>query len=238
MTLNIASSPWLSRFSPPIFTKLPEYSPNNSNSTSTSNATLLFLLLRTNSLSSLKTNKPFKPRASLKNTQSNGVLEGEETSVLNEELLSRVSATKDADEALEMIDQSQSESSEQRYGGVVSGSDCRLIISAALDRNNADLALSVFYAMRSSFDTGLLFSFFLFNLKTRKTLSFCSSYRMFLVIGVSENGPLVDRWKWSRPNVGIYTTLVQGLAVSLRVSDALRMIDDICRIGVSPGEEV
>lgn len=209
MTLNIASSPWLSRFSPPIFTKLPEYSPNNSNSTSTSNATLLFLLLRTNSLSSLKTNKPFKPRASLKNTQSNGVLEGEETSVLNEELLSRVSATKDADEALEMIDQSQSESSEQRYGGVVSGSDCRLIISAALDRNNADLALSVFYAMRSSFDTG-----------------------------VSENGPLVDRWKWSRPNVGIYTTLVQGLAVSLRVSDALRMIDDICRIGVSPGEEV
>ncbi|XP_007040542.2 PREDICTED: uncharacterized protein LOC18606713 [Theobroma cacao] len=209
MTLNIASSPWLSRFSPPIFTKLPEYSPNNSNSTSSSNATLLFLLLRTNSLSSLKTNKPFKPRASLKNTQSNGVLEGEETSVLNEELLSRVSATKDADEALEMIDQSQSESSEQRYGGVVSGSDCRLIISAALDRNNADLALSVFYAMRSSFDTG-----------------------------VSENGPLVDRWKWSRPNVGIYTTLVQGLAVSLRVSDALRMIDDICRIGVSPGEEV
>ena len=61
---------------------------------------------------------------------------------------------------------------------------------------------------------------------------------MLLVIGVSENGPLVDRWKWSRPDVSIYTTLVQGLAASLRVSDALRMIDDICRVGVSPGEEV
>ena len=153
MTLNIASSPWLSRFSPPN-TKLSEYFPNNSN------VTLLSLLLRSNSLYCLKTNKPFKPRASLKETQSNGVLEGDETSVLNEELLSRVSATKDANEALEMIAQNQSESSEQRNGGVVSGSDCRLIINAALDRNNADLALSVFYAVRSSFDTGFPSFFF------------------------------------------------------------------------------
>ncbi|OMO79777.1 hypothetical protein CCACVL1_13435 [Corchorus capsularis] len=201
MTLNIASSAWLSRFSPSNFS---DSSPNNNN-----NATLLSLFLRTNSLSSLKTNKPFKTRASIKETQPNGVVEEDETSLLNEELLGRVSGTKDAVEALEMIAQSQSESSERRNGGVVSVSDCRLIITAALDRNNADLALSVFYAMRSSFDTG-----------------------------VSENGPLIDRWKWSRPDVGIYTTLVQGLAASLRVSDALQMIDDICRVGVSPGEEV
>ncbi|OMP02932.1 hypothetical protein COLO4_10711, partial [Corchorus olitorius] len=205
MTLNIASSAWLSRFSPSNFSKLSDCSPNYSN-----NATLLSLLLRTNSLSSLKTNKPPKTRASIKETQPNGVVEEEEeTSLLNEELLGRVSGTKDAVEALEMIAQSQSEVSERRNGGVVSVSDCRLIITAALDRNNADLALSVFYAMRSSFDTG-----------------------------VSENGPLIDRWKWSRPDVGIYTTLVQGLAASLRVSDALRMLDDICRVGVSPGEEV
>ncbi|XP_022736351.1 uncharacterized protein LOC111289507 isoform X3 [Durio zibethinus] len=204
MTLNIASSPWLSCFSPPN-TRLYECSPNNNNN----NVTLLSLLLRSNSLSSLKTNKPFKARASSKENQPNGVVEEEETSLLNEELLSIVSSTKDADEALEMITQNQGESSEQRNGGVVSGSDCRLIINAALDRNNAELALSVFYAMRSSFDTG-----------------------------VSKNGPLVDRWTWSRPDVGIYTTLVQGLAASLRVSDALRMIDDICRVGVSPAEEV
>ncbi|XVF12958.1 hypothetical protein REPUB_Repub08aG0165200 [Reevesia pubescens] len=56
--------------------------------------------------------------------------------------------------------------------------------------------------------------------------------------GVSENVPLVDRWKWSRPDVGIYATLIQGLATSFSVSDALRMIDDICRVGVSPGDEV
>ncbi|XWS50095.1 hypothetical protein CRYUN_Cryun12cG0059200 [Craigia yunnanensis] len=146
MTLNIASSPWLSRFSPPI---------NNNN------VNLLSLLLHSNSLSSLKTNKLFKPRASLKDTQSNGAVEGEETSVLDEEL---------------------SESSEQRNAGFVSGSDCRLIINAALDRNNADLALSVFYAMRSSFDKG-----------------------------VSENGPLVNIWKWSKPDVGIYTYISSGL---------------------------
>ncbi|KAK8538202.1 hypothetical protein V6N12_044338 [Hibiscus sabdariffa] len=202
MSLSLASSPWLSRFSPPN-TKLPDYSPSPS-----SNFTLLSLLLRSNPLSSLKTNKSFKPRASLEETQSNGVVEG--TSVLDEALLSRVSASKDADEALQMIAQNQiSESSGQLKGSVVSVSDCRLVINAALDRQNADLALSVFYAMRSSFDTG-----------------------------VSENGPLVDRWKWSRPDVGIYTTLVQGLAGLLRVSDALRLIDDICRVGVSPSEEV
>ncbi|KAK8520924.1 hypothetical protein V6N13_077057 [Hibiscus sabdariffa] len=199
MSLSLASSPWLSRFSPPN-TKLFDFPPNN-------NFTLLSLLLRSNPLSPLKTSKSFKPRASLKETQSNGVVGG--TSVLDEALLSRVSAAKDADEALQMIAQSKSESNGGLNGGVVSVSDCRLIINAALDRNNADLALSVFYAMRSSFDTG-----------------------------VSENGPLVDRWKWSRPDVGIYTALVQGLAALVRVSDALRIIDDICRVGVSPSEEV
>ncbi|KAK3228071.1 hypothetical protein Dsin_007933 [Dipteronia sinensis] len=56
--------------------------------------------------------------------------------------------------------------------------------------------------------------------------------------GVSENSSFVDRWRWSRPDVSIYTSLVQGLAASLKVSDALRLIDDICRVGVSPGEEV
>ncbi|XP_038991195.1 uncharacterized protein LOC120114306 [Hibiscus syriacus] len=202
MSLSLASSTWLSRFSPPN-AKLPDYSPN-------SNFTLLSLLLRSNSLSSLKTNKSFKPRASLKQTQSNGVVE--ETSVLDEALLSRVSASKDAEEALRMIDQNQRESSDQLKGGVVSVSDCRLLINAALDRKNADLALSVFYAMRCSFDT----------------------------VGVSDNGhgPLVERWKWSRPDVGIYSTLVQGLAALLRISDAFRIIDDICRVGVSPSEEV
>ena len=103
----------------------------------------------------------------MKETQSKGVFEGEETSVLDEELLSRVSATKDADETLEMIALNQSESSEQRNGGFVSGSDCRLIINAALDRNNADLALSVFY---SSFDTG--FPFLLFNHRTLEIIVF------------------------------------------------------------------
>lgn len=47
-----------------------------------------------------------------------------------------------------------------------------------------------------------------------------------------------QRWKWSRPDVHTYTLLVQGLASSLRVSDALKMINAVSRIGVSPGEEV
>lgn len=57
--------------------------------------------------------------------------------------------------------------------------------------------------------------------------------------GVSESsGGFVERWKWSRPDVRVYTSLIQGLAASLRVSDALRMISNICHVGVSPGEEV
>jgi pentatricopeptide repeat protein len=56
--------------------------------------------------------------------------------------------------------------------------------------------------------------------------------------GASENRPSVERWRWTRPDVHVYTTLVQGLAASLRVSDALRIIEDICQVGVSPGEEV
>ncbi|XP_057802503.1 uncharacterized protein LOC131017793 isoform X2 [Salvia miltiorrhiza] len=123
--------------------------------------------------------------------------------LLHDELLARVSAAADAAEVLRLI------SEDRRSGGVVSASDCRLIISAALDRGNADLTLSVFSAMRSSFGSGWV-----------------------------ENATSVERWKWSRPDVNTYMLLVKGLAASLRVSDALRMVDCVCRVGVSPGEEV
>ncbi|XP_048141206.1 uncharacterized protein LOC115740760 isoform X3 [Rhodamnia argentea] len=81
-------------------------------------------------------------------------------------------------------------------------------MNAALERGNAELALSVFYAMRATFDQGL-----------------------------GEDGASIDRWRWSRPDVGVYTLLVHGLAASLRVSDALSVIDIICQVGVSPGVE-
>lgn len=63
-----------------------------------------------------------------------------------DEVIKRVSAAKDSNEALEVIAEMT-----QRSGGVVSTSDCCSIISAALDCNNADLALSIFSAMRSTF---------------------------------------------------------------------------------------
>lgn len=56
--------------------------------------------------------------------------------------------------------------------------------------------------------------------------------------GTGESGSFVERWRWTRPDVHVYASLVQGLAASLRVSDALRIIEDICQAGVSPGEEV
>ncbi|PWA52434.1 pentatricopeptide repeat (PPR) superfamily protein [Artemisia annua] len=96
----------------------------------------------------------------------------------------------------------------ERKSGVVSVSECCRVISAAIERDNADLALSIFNAMRSSFGLG---------------------------VGDKDVG---DRWRWSRPDVNTYTLLVRGLAASLRVSDALRIIGTVCRVGVSPGEEV
>ncbi|XP_010430577.1 PREDICTED: uncharacterized protein LOC104714807 isoform X2 [Camelina sativa] len=123
------------------------------------------------------------------------------SSILDDELLSSVSAVRDADEALEMI----SERFGSNRGGIVELEDCRSIISAAISRGNVDLALSIFYAMRASFDLG---------------------------------GSEIDRWRWSRPDVEVYTMLVNSLAASLRVSDSLRIIRDICRVGISPAEEV
>ena len=55
---------------------------------------------------------------------------------------------------------------------------------------------------------------------------------------LKENGSLIASWKWSRPDLKTYTALLIGLAASLKVSDALKIIDDICRVGLSPGEEV
>lgn len=55
---------------------------------------------------------------------------------------------------------------------------------------------------------------------------------------VSGGGSEMDRWRWPRPDVEVYTMLVNGLAASLRVSDSLRIITDICRVGISPAEEV
>lgn len=72
---------------------------------------------------------------------------------LDDELLNRVSSAKDADEALQMIAEKRKTS-----GGVLANSDCCAIISTALERNNSELALSIFSAMRSSFAQGALFS--------------------------------------------------------------------------------
>ncbi|XP_047081332.1 uncharacterized protein LOC124692057 isoform X2 [Lolium rigidum] len=67
---------------------------------------------------------------------------------LDADLLRRLSAAADADQALDIV--------AETLGGAGSGpkssldaSDCNAIVAAALDRGNVDLALSVFEAMRS-----------------------------------------------------------------------------------------
>ncbi|KAK4373895.1 hypothetical protein RND71_004572 [Anisodus tanguticus] len=147
----------------------------------------------------------FKLKASLSESEGEG-----ENKVVSElldgELITRISAAKDASEVLDKIAQKTG-----KNGGVVTSNDCCFIISAAFDRSNADLALNVFDAMRSTFDPG---------------------------ISVSDRSPSYDRWRWSRPDVTTYTLLVRGLATLLRVSDALKVITNVCRMGISPSEEV
>lgn len=146
MTLSLCS-PWFSRFSFPSPYKY-----------SSRNTTSLFYLLFTAESTSFKNQPNFilsasntvRAKASLSES-GNDVADNSISELLDDddELINRVSAVKDADEALQMIAERT-----KRSSGVVTTSDCCSIISAALDRNNADLALSIFYAMRSSFDTG------------------------------------------------------------------------------------
>ncbi|KAL6986428.1 hypothetical protein U1Q18_019789 [Sarracenia purpurea var. burkii] len=204
MTLNLGSVS-LSPLSLP--------SPHFSNiSTAAKTSSLFFLIFNTSCGTSVFKNrivpafsssKKLRSKASLSESE-NEVVESSVSEFLDEDLLNRVSASKDAKEALDLIAEKY-----ERSGGVVSNFDCHSIITAAFDRNNVDLALSVFSAMRSSFDPA-----------------------------VGEMASFVQKWKWSRPDVHTYTLLVQGLAASLRVSDALRMIGAVSRVGVSPGEEV
>ncbi|XP_022136768.1 uncharacterized protein LOC111008391 isoform X2 [Momordica charantia] len=210
-----STSPWLTitltrlPLSPPPKLIEPLPSPNNG-------SVLMPLLLCSQALfafTSFSKSRSVKASSNDRNSGSGSgsaaASENPVSELLDEELLGDVSGAKDAGEALLVIADKSG-----RSGGTVAVSDCRLIIAAALERNNPELALSVFYAMRSSF------------------------YQATAWEGVNQNASSVERWKWSRPDVHVYTLLIQGLAASLRVSDALRMIEIICRVGVSPAEEV
>ncbi|KAL9330020.1 hypothetical protein ACSQ67_005023 [Phaseolus vulgaris] len=199
MTLNLCT-PCFSRLLHHPFSSLPKLSETCVNHAANTISPFPSLFFTTPSLSNLS---PFlNSKASV--SESHNETSGDTANVLDQQLLLQVAANaKDADEALQIIADNSS-----RNDGVVSTSDCCSVISAALNRNNPELALSIFYAMRASFHP------------------------------VDESGSLAARWKWSRPNANVYALLIQGLAAVLRVSDALRVIKYICEVGVSPGEEV
>ncbi|WOL11070.1 hypothetical protein Cni_G19831 [Canna indica] len=134
-----------------------------------------------------------------------GDADGSRPSLLDEELLRRISAARDADQALEIIAEARGSS----VPGVIGTDDCHSIIEAAFFRGDPDLALSVLNAMRASF-----------------------------VRGAAEKASSLERWAWARPDVSSYSLMVQRLAAALRVTDAIRVISYVSRIGVSSGEEV
>ncbi|XP_028084488.1 uncharacterized protein LOC114285622 isoform X1 [Camellia sinensis] len=214
MTLNLGS-PWLSRL--PLS--------NLSTTANTKPSVSLFFLIFNTTTSISKpqsfsaSNKFFNTKASLSESQ-NEVAEPSElfNDDDDDDLLDRISASKHANEALDLIAENSNRSLgfdrrklESKWWWCCERLNCCSIISAAFDRNNVDLALSVFSAMRSSFNSGA---------------------------ASGEMASFSQRWKWSRPDIHTYTLLVRGLAASLRVSDALKIIGAVSRVGVSPGEEV
>ncbi|XP_008793155.2 uncharacterized protein LOC103709522 isoform X1 [Phoenix dactylifera] len=84
--------------------------------------------------------------------QRDGASTGVSTpSLLDEELLRRVSSARDADQALDMI----AEAHRSVGYGTLEIDDCHSIIAAAFDRANTELALSIFHAMCSGFSQGV-----------------------------------------------------------------------------------
>lgn len=137
------------------------------------------------------------------------------SSFQNENLLRKVSAAKDAEEALSVI--AEHFRGNNSNGGTVSSEDSAAIIAAALAQNNADLAFSVLQAMRCD----------LIQSKLERELQ----------DGNFTNSS-IQCWRWDQPDITTYTTLIRGLAASLRVSDAIRAIKDISCVGTPLGDEV
>lgn len=101
-----------------------------------------------NSLVPPNISKFLKPKASVSESDHE-ISENNVSELLDQELLVGVAAAKDASEALQMIAEKS-----RRDEGVVCTTDCCSIISAALNQNNVELALSVFFAMRASLSQG------------------------------------------------------------------------------------
>ncbi|GAB2230340.1 hypothetical protein Droror1_Dr00014603 [Drosera rotundifolia] len=185
--------------SPFILRSLTTFSDSQTNH----NNTQLHHLLRTFTPSSSSSSSRCYCSRIVRSSSTSG-RDGAEDSLLDDHLIGRVSCLKDASEVLSVLGEELG-----RECGVLCASDCCRIIASALKRHNSDLAMSIFLAMRSSFDQDSM-----------------------------QNGKPVERWKWPRPDVNTFTSLVLGLSASLRVSDAFKVLAAISRIGDSLQEEV
>jgi hypothetical protein len=147
MILNISPPPFSRTLPHPSSSiKLTETCSNRN-----TNASYPLLIFTTSSFP--KPSKFINLKASVSESQN----ETSNSNIFDQQFLHRLAATaKDADEALQLISDNSSAN-----GGVVSTADCCSIISAALDRNNHQLALSIFYAMRSTFHQGYFFSIYI-----------------------------------------------------------------------------
>ncbi|CAM6105024.1 unnamed protein product [Calypogeia fissa] len=132
--------------------------------------------------------------------------------LLDDRFLRRVAMADNADAVLALI----AEMVPEEKGGVLTIEDCSQIILAAIGQNNVELAFSILDSMRSSL------------LQRRIDRQ------------EDANGEKGRNWGWGwpQPDVTTYAVLARGLAASLRVSDAVRIVGDVRRRGVPQGDEV
>ncbi|XP_031497600.1 uncharacterized protein LOC116262400 [Nymphaea colorata] len=207
MALHVGAS---GRLTSPLLSPLP--TPTTSNGVPPRTHTNLLGRTTTN-FSFFPSKRWFNVRASTKEeTWGSEPSKKSDASLLDHELLSLVSGAIDADQALRLIGE---ERRPESGGGTLSVSDCCAVLSAAIDHNNADLAISIFSAMRRSVDPAVL--------QSREMREMGSSVRI---------------WRWPRPDVRTYACMILGLAACMRVSDAIQIISDLSRVGVLSGEEV
>ncbi|KAH7447917.1 hypothetical protein KP509_01G127300 [Ceratopteris richardii] len=128
----------------------------------------------------------------------------------NEELLRRVALAESAELVTAILSQSCI-----GPGRALSSTDCSKLIDAALAENNPDLAYSILEAMRNS------------QMQRRLARS-----------GERTDDDSEINWLWPQPDVKTYIALIKGLAATLRVSDAIRIVGDVKRRGVPAGDEV
>ena len=135
------------------------------------------------------------------------------SNILTNSVLRKVSSCQDAIEALDTLEESIGNEVDQF---LLKDADCRKILSAALERGNVGLALSIFESMKKS--------------RTAGTNGTMIDPLVSLDQEPSENKK--TRLKWPAPTIETSSSLIIGLSRILRTRDAISLVEMVHNRGI------